>query len=191
MIEQNNLTPSAETEVSKLKEARRSIETIYYFHGYNGYLTNDKREVLQQFGKVIAPTFNYSSANTLSQIIDSFKEVDLQSAIFMGSSYGGYIINVLNEQFDIPGLLFNPALPYRILLEPGREQFFTTELKSLSHFVLGKKDKLVRYQDNLDYISKYIKGPKEVILDENLGHSIPVKSFEMYVSGFLEKVQKT
>ena len=167
---------------------RRSVETIFYFHGYNGYLTNEKREVLQQFGKVIAPTFNYGTAKTLPQIIDSFKDVDLQSAIFMGTSFGGYVISVLNEKYDIPGLLFNPALPYRIMIEPGREHHFEKKLDSLSYFVLGKQDKLVRCQDNLDYISKYVKGPKDIIINEDLGHSIPVMEFEMYTKRFLEKV---
>ena len=89
---------------------------------------------------------------------------------------------------NIPGLLFNPALPYRILIEPNRESSFATNLQSLSCFVLGKKDKLVRYQDNLNYISKYVNGPKEIILNEDLGHSIPVKELEFYTQNFLEKL---
>ncbi|MEO6948651.1 MAG: YqiA/YcfP family alpha/beta fold hydrolase [Ginsengibacter sp.] len=188
MIEINNLTEGKRTGESPTNREKRPVETIFYFHGFNGFLTHEKREVLQQFGKVIAPTFNYSLGDTLSGIINSFKDVDLKSAIFMGTSYGGYVINVLNEKYDIPGLLFNPALPYRILIEPNREHYFENNLKSLSSFVLGKKDKLVRYQDNLDYISKYVKGPKEVILNEDLGHSIPVKEFEIYTRNFLEKV---
>ena len=106
----------------------------------------------------------------------------------MGASYGGFVINVLHEKFDIPGLLFNPALPYRILIEPNREQYFATNLKSLSCFVLGKQDKLVSYEDNLKYISKYINGPKEIIINEEMGHSIPIKEFEVYTQKFLEEL---
>lgn len=186
MSELTNLPGNAEMEENELKKEPKSIETIFYFHGYNGYLTNEKRKVLQQFGNVIAPTFNYSSANTLPEIIESFKNIDLQSAIFMGASYGGFVINVLNEKYDIPGLLFNPALPYRILIEPNREAHFATNLKSLSCFVLGKRDKLVRYEDNLNYISKYVNGPKKIIINEDLGHSIPIDEFEMYTRNFLE-----
>ena len=189
MSELNKLPESSETEESEIKKERKSIETIYYFHGYNGYLTEEKREVLQQFGNVVAPTFDYSAAKTLPQIIHSFENIDLETAVFMGASYGGYIINVLNEKYDIPGMLFNPALPYRFLIEPNREPFFATNLKSLSCFVLGKRDKLVSYQDNLNYISKYVKGPKEVIINEDLGHSIPIKEFEIYTQNFLEKVK--
>lgn len=188
--ELNHTAETTKAGDNNLKHEMRSVENIYYFHGYNGFLTHEKRKVLQQFGNVIAPVFDYSSPNTVQGIIDSFKNVDLQSAIFMGTSYGGYVINVLNEQYDIPGLLFNPALPYRVLIEPNRESSYLTNLKSLSCFVLGKKDILVRYQDNLDYISKYVKGPKEIIINEHLGHSIPTGDFEMYTQHFLKKLKK-
>ena len=53
MNEMNNQPEIDEIQNSELQKRRRSIETIYYFHGYGGFLTPEKREILQQFGKVI------------------------------------------------------------------------------------------------------------------------------------------
>jgi len=165
------------------------MHNIFYFHGLDSFLTDDKRKILEKFGKVTAPTFNYRDPQTLNNILESFDDLDMKSTIFIGSSFGGYVANLLSVGYDKPCLLFNPALAYRNV-DLTLEEPFDPAIKSVSWFVLGEKDDVVNCNDNLEFISKHIKGPKKVIIEKELGHRIPLDIFEKYVSRFFKSIDK-
>ena len=135
---------------------------IFYFHGLDSFLSDAKRKILEKFGNLTAPTFNYRDGNYLNNILDSFDDANMESTVLIGSSFGGYVANMLSVAYDISSLVFNPALSYRTFdLESGGKQF-PNNIKSLAYIVLGKKDTVVRFKDNLDFISEHLKGPKKV-----------------------------
>ncbi len=159
------------------------MQNIYYFHGFDGFLTHEKRKILEPFGNIIAPTFNYRDPQTLIEIKESFSDKDLNGAVFIGTSFGGYVANYFATIYDKPSLLFNPALLFRTL-KMGLDAPLVSNLKSLSYFVLGEKDRLLNCSDNISFITQNIKGPKEIVIEEQMGHQIPEDIFGKHVSFF-------
>jgi len=165
------------------------LTNIYYFHGLDGFLTHEKKIMLESFGNVMAPTYNYRDPSTITSIKNTFEKADLSNGVFMGTSYGGFVASALSVLHDKPNLLFNPALVLRTI-PMGLDAPLTCELESLSFFVLGEKDKLLGWKDNLKFINDHIKGPKEIAVEKEMGHHIPVDIFSKYVSRFFEKLSK-
>jgi predicted esterase YcpF (UPF0227 family) len=163
------------------------LQNIYYFHGFDGFLTHEKRKILEHFGNVIAPTYNYRDAQTLAQIKESFYEKDLNQSVFIGTSFGGYIANYLSSIYDKPNLLYNPALLFRTL-KMGLDAPLISSLGSLSYFVLGEKDRLLSCTDNFRFINEYIKGPKEIIIEKEMAHDIPAGIFEKHTALFFKNI---
>ena len=163
------------------------LQNIYYFHGFDGFLTHEKRKILENFGNVIAPTYNYRDAQTLIQIKESFFEKDLDGSVFIGTSFGGYVANYLSTVYDKPNLLFNPALLFR-MLKMGLDAPLTSSLQSLSYVVLGEKDRLLNYGDNVRFITDYFKGPTEIIIEKEMGHHIPPNIFDKQADNFFKMI---
>jgi hypothetical protein len=163
------------------------LQNIYYFHGFDGFLTNEKRKILEGFGNVIAPTYNYRDAQTLTQIKESFYGKDLNQAIFIGTSFGGYVANSLSTIYDRPNLLYNPALLFRTL-KMDLDAPLISSLSSFSYFVLGEKDRLLSCHDNMQFIDEYIKGPKEIIIEKEMGHHIPAEIFGKHAALFFKNI---
>lgn len=163
-------------------------KTIIYFHGLDSSLSAEKRKVLSQFGKVIAPTFNYRDSEVIAGIGDLFDDIDLHSTVLIGTSFGGYLANVNSLAYDIPCLLFNPALAYRsvdlTMAEP-----FDAYIQSSSYVVLGRLDDVIKCDDNLLFINQQFKGPTEVVIEETMGHRVPLKTFEKHVEHFFSNIQ--
>jgi predicted esterase YcpF (UPF0227 family) len=163
------------------------LQNIYYFHGFDGFLTTEKRKILEGFGNVIAPTYNYRDAKTLTEIKESFFDRQLDDAVFIGTSYGGFVANYLSVTFDKPNLLYNPALLFRTL-KMGLDAPLTSILSSLSYFVLGEKDRLLSCHDNVRFINEYINGPKEIIIEKEMGHHIPAEIFQRHTALFFKNI---
>lgn len=163
------------------------MKNIFYFHGLDGFLTHEKKVILESFGNVIAPTYNYRDPSTVTSIKNTFEATDLANTVFMGTSYGGFVASSLSVLHDKPVLLFNPALVLRTI-PMGLDAPLTSNLQSLSFFVLGEKDKLLGWKDNFKFINEHVKGPKEIAVEREMGHHIPADVFSKYVSLFFEKI---
>ena len=156
---------------------------IIYFHGLDSSLSLEKREALELYGKVIAPTYDYRNPAVLENIEKTFTYSS--NTVLAGSSFGGYLANLFSTKYDIPCLLFNPALAVQSI--PGLTTLDNqTESKNnnLSYFVLGKQDTVVSAEASLLYIDKYIKGTKTIAIDPNLEHRIPQEIFEKHLHLF-------
>ena len=160
---------------------------IYYFHGLNGFLTAEKRKVLEPLGHVIAPVYDFQNQQTLATIKESFYDKALNDAVFIGTSFGGYVANYLSTVYDRPSLVFNPALVLRTI-PIGLDAPLTSHLQSLSMFVLGEKDELLSAADNIRFIENHIKGPKEILMEKDMAHHIPPEVFKKHVRSFFEKI---
>ncbi len=149
---------------------------ILYYHGLDSFLSDEKKIILEKFGKVTAPTFDYRNPAVLQYINNSFSELP-ESTVLIGSSFGGYIANILSTGYDLPSLLFNPALAYRNI-DLNMEEPFNGNITSLCYIVLGKQDDVIKCKDNVDFISKHLKGETEVVVEQTMGHRIPVDIFK-------------
>jgi hypothetical protein len=151
---------------------RKKSYHIRYFQTLDSFLSEEKRAILESYSSVTAPVFNYRETGVLQSINDSFDQID-KNTILIGSSFGGYIGSITSAAYDIPCLLFNPALKYREAKEVLEEPF-KPNIKSLSYIVLGRLDEVIKCDDNLTLIDKYFKDRTEIVIEEGTGHRIPV-----------------
>ena len=163
---------------------------IIYFHGLDSSLNEEKRQALKVYGNVKAPTYDYRNSAVLKDIEKTFTYSN--NTILVGSSFGGYLANLFSTKYDIPSLLFNPALavqsiPGLITLTNQKE----SNNKNLTYFVLGKKDTVVNAEASLVYINNYIKGTKAIAIEPNLEHRVPLQIFQKHLQLFFSILAQT
>lgn len=130
---------------------------ILYIHGLESVepLSLEKRTVLEAYGTVVAPQFDYfNEPNHFNKLLLQYIPEDFD--VLIGSSMGGYMAYYLSLIWNKPCLVFNPALPGRPVVQHMPEQI-PTERKSLIQIVLGAQDNVVDPAYNLVYLSKHIK----------------------------------
>ena len=165
----------------------KRLYDIIYFHGLGSSLSLEKRKALELYGKVTAPTYDYRNPEVLEQIKKSFTCVD--NSIIIGSSFGGYLTNLFSTRYNIPSLLFNPALAVQSI--PGMATLsneVASNNSNLGYFVIGKKDTVVDADSSLDYINKYINGLKEIVIEPDLEHQIPFEVFQKHLHLFFNRL---
>ncbi len=168
-----------------MREKRYNIK---YYHGLDSFLSAEKRNILERFGNVTAPTYDYRDAEVLKSINETFDD-STESAVLIGSSFGGYLASLFSAAYDIPCLLFNPALVCRSI-EFLEDKFFDREITSHSYIVLGLKDDVINCADNLVFIKEHLNGPKEIVVEKDMGHRVPLDIFEKHVELFFGQLEK-
>ncbi len=161
---------------------------IIYYHGLDSSLSQEKRAILEKFGKVIAPTYDYRKAGAL-EVIEANFGAQPENTVLIGSSYGGFVAFKFSSTYDLPCLLFNPALPYRSI--HNRETAPGSDIKNATYIVLGKNDEVIKCDDNLNFISRHLNGPCEVSVENAMAHQVPKDVFEKHVSQFFRLLNKS
>jgi predicted esterase YcpF (UPF0227 family) len=160
--------------------------TILYLHGLDSNLSNEKKQVLEQFGTIIAPDLDYRvNPNMIETLFNEYANQNID--LIIGSSMGGFAGFYLSKLLQTPALLFNPALPYRTSVLQNIP-IIKNEHKHLLQIVIGNQDDIIRAADNLDFIMKLLplKNDFRLHLISELGHSIPVDIFESEVNLFFK-----
>lgn len=140
---------------------------------------------MEVYGNVTAPTFDYRNPVILEGINTSF-EYD-ENTILIGSSFGGYLAYEFSMHYDIPCLLFNPALVFRSIPGlSGNAEAQENKITNLTYVVLGKKDTIINSSLNMAYVNRYIKGPSKIVTEEDMKHRIPLPIFQRHVKVFFE-----
>ncbi|WP_418510798.1 YqiA/YcfP family alpha/beta fold hydrolase [Corallibacter sp.] len=159
---------------------------ILYLHGLNGNLKPKKRNILEAYGTVIAPSIDYqNNSNAISWLYDSYTDKSID--VVIGSSMGGFAGFHLSKLFQVPALLFNPALAKRSvpqhIIETPQNNNTSIEI------VLGAKDTVINPKDTLNYIGEHLNAgqPIAIKIHPYLEHRIPVAVFEEAVLKFLKK----
>ena len=165
------------------------MRNILYFHGLESFLSDKKKNILEKFGTVTANRYKYRIPEVLSGIIETFDDNQSDNTVLIGSSFGGYVAHMLSVGYNIPCLLFNPALVYRSIDE-SLDITIDQEKVNYSYIVLGRKDEVINCDANLQFINTHIKESKKVIIEENMQHGIPVDVFEKHVQLFLKKLEQ-
>lgn len=160
--------------------------TILYLHGLDSNLSNEKKQILQQFGPVIAPDLDYRvNPNMIETLFNEYANQNIDLVI--GSSMGGFAGFYLSKLLQNPALLFNPALPYRTSVLQNIP-IIKDEHRHLLQIVIGNQDDIIQAVDNLDFIMKLLpsKNDFRLHLINELGHGIPADIFESEVNLFFK-----
>ncbi|WP_327018368.1 YqiA/YcfP family alpha/beta fold hydrolase [Croceibacter atlanticus] len=160
---------------------------ILYLHGLDGSLSNEKRSILEQYGKVEAPNLDYREhPNIIKMLVENYSNSDFD--FILGSSMGGFVGYHISNIWNTPSLLFNPALAYRSV----HQDIPTYELrdKNFKTLVLGVDDDVITPVSTLDFISHQLETNINfnIKIRQGLGHRIPVEVFEEEAKLFLNQL---
>src|SRR5690606_18830413 len=126
---------------------------ILYIHGLNGSLIPEKREVLERYGTVRAPSIDYeNNPDSITWLHNQYKKANID--IVMGSSMGGFAGYHLSKLLQLPALVFNPALAERSVVQNVPHTPETN--KGHIHMVLGSKDPVVNPKATLQFLGELL-----------------------------------
>lgn len=160
---------------------------ILYLHGLNSHLQDDRRAVLEPFGEITSPTFDYLEEKELFQkLYSDYQYVD----VIIGSSLGGLLAYYLAQILEKPCLLFNPALPFREKLPFSHS--FNKNYEKYMRIVIGLQDEVIPPYDSLKCISEDItpKQNTEIHLINKMKHSYDISIFSQECLFFFSKIKK-
>ncbi|MGO1752549.1 MAG: YqiA/YcfP family alpha/beta fold hydrolase [Psychroflexus sp.] len=158
---------------------------ILYLHGLKGNLTQEKREILEAYGHVHAPTISYEDdKNVITNLKNEFSQHSIDFVI--GSSLGGFAGFHLANIFQKSALLFNPALASQSVQQEVPE--YVSNKRNLKHVVLGAKDEIVNPSETLSFLSNHLKTNTAFTINYrlDLAHRIPVEIFQEEVELFFK-----
>ncbi|MEO7800365.1 MAG: YqiA/YcfP family alpha/beta fold hydrolase [Ginsengibacter sp.] len=164
----------------------RKLKIVYY-HGYNSYLPQQRRNILEQYGSLKAPAIDYLKFPSIDLFLKEHAEpASGDTDIFVGSSMGGLTAYHAALRYDIACLLFNPAFyfnnfPIVPLPEYKGSKFTRT---TMTYIVLGEKDTVVDCDQNLKFIQDYVIEPKTVFTEPTMEHITPNEIFRKHVENF-------
>lgn len=162
---------------------------ILYIHGLESLLSEQKRLVIEEYGKVFSPELNYkTNKNCYKELTDIIKTSEID--ILIGSSMGGFQAYYLSKAFNKPALIFNPALPYRSIDQEIKILEFNNN--PFRYIVLGRADNVIKYEDNIDFLNKNIKPDEniEIKIINKLEHRIPFEILKKEVFNFFHNLNK-
>ena len=104
----------------------------------------------------------------------------------MGGFMGYYFANM----FQCPGLLFNPALPHRPVLQ-NIPEINPLHGASYLHFALGGQDDVIKANDTLKWLSenRLPNTDINISIHKQMGHQIPTAIFEIEVTEFFRQTE--
>jgi hypothetical protein len=158
------------------------MRKILYLNGYQSKLIPPKKETLLEYGELIAPYIDHHKEKDIYLNLEKVvKEEGID--LIIGSSMGGALGFLLSSNFNIPALLFNPAVPYY-------EGDFKPngEITAYQKVVLGKLDRIILSNKTLAYLSSYELPTLKVDMLPDLEHSIPVIVFQEQIKLFIEEL---
>jgi len=159
---------------------------ILYLHGLESKLSDVKREILEEFGDVIAPDLNYfTDPNCIQNIYNEFKNVNID--LIIGSSMGGFVGFYLSQMMEKNAFLFNPALKERSVYQsiPNQDAMKTTKITIL----LGDKDDVVPNYKTFRFLDEYdTKSQITLLINYEMSHGVPVSVFENELAVYLRSL---
>ncbi len=159
---------------------------ILYLHGLNSKLNDDKRDILEKYGKVFAPDIDYNLKHVQPELIlESLKGIEIN--VVIGSSMGALNSYIISDGIGRPALLFNPPLAKYIDTNQIRANY--VKGSSFKQIVLGGLDDIVNPKETLNFLANHIqKEELDIQIDPRLGHRIPTELFEAQTKIFFSKL---
>jgi hypothetical protein len=165
-----------------------------YLHGYQGFVTDEKRIYLDSLGECYAPLIDYDTDNTIIQeLLVKFKEEPID--FIAGTSLGGMISYYLGMMLNIPVLMFNPAVIAIERLKPFLPEVLLNGVPSKKNTVFtGLKDDVIEPQLQIEFVENLQRqnGNIEQFFDAEMTHLVTLDEFERAFKKFIElkKVSK-
>lgn len=156
---------------------------ILYLHGLNSQLHTDRQKVLEKyFAHITAPKIDYENN---PEILNEFLNQKRSYDIIIGSSAGGLLGFYLANQWQIPSLLFNPALPFAWEI-PNLPNI--QHQTSLMQICIGWQDEVVPAQESLKFIQEKFSKPSKIHINirKDMAHTVPINWFKQEVKSFFE-----
>lgn len=160
---------------------------ILYLHGLDGNLNPEKRVILEQYGHVFSPAIDYRTEyNSIELIVEQYKNEKIKTVI--GSSMGGFVGYYIADAYQLPSLLFNPALAARSVYQ--KIPTYRNPYLSFKQIVLGVDDDVIDCRSTLSFLSKTLQEHTnyDIHLRQRLGHRIPLEVFKEQVEAFFKKI---
>ncbi len=165
---------------------------LFYLHGLDGNLSDEKRSILEQYGQVTAPQLNYrNETDVVRRLAEEYKGVSFDALI--GNSMGGRVCFHLHQEWKLPALLFNPPLFKSI---PGINLPLVGSLQEDVHslflkLVLGAKDDVVNPYQTIIGLPGILSDDKnyQVSWHNLLPHRINGATFELEIEAFINRLQ--
>lgn len=159
-----------------------------YLHGYQGFVTDEKREYLNSLGQCYAPAIDYDNAPTLIQdLVEQFTKEPIE--FIAGTSLGGMISYYLGLVLNVPVLMFNPAVIAVERLKPFLSEQLLNRIPNQRNLIFtGLKDDVIEPKFQIDFVENLQKqnGNIKQIFDAEMTHLITLKEFEKAFEMFLE-----
>ncbi|WP_338763061.1 YqiA/YcfP family alpha/beta fold hydrolase [Bernardetia sp. ABR2-2B] len=168
-----------------------------YLHGLDSFLSDEKRVILEKYtDNLIAPSIDYrKDPYTIQTLLKRYQNQKIELVI--GSSMGGLTAYYLSWFWQIPCLAFNPALPYRSIIQelPALPTMVNNEKnprKEYLRVILGRHDDTINPFDTLPILMSDMNEnePLSIHLRNDLAHQIPFDIFDEELNYFFEKVKK-
>lgn len=163
-----------------------------YLHGLDSFLSAPKQEILEKHtSTLLAPSIDYRANPTvIQQFIEKYEQERIELVI--GSSMGGLVAYYLSWFWQIPSLVFNPALPYRSVIQELPKLPTEKPRNAWLRVVLGRHDDVIKANDTLALLLEDMPNnePCSIHLRNDLAHQIPIPIFEEEISYFYQQVKK-
>lgn len=160
---------------------------ILYLHGLDGDLAPEKRTILKKYGKVFSPAIDYRTTyNSIELLVEQYKNENIK--VVIGSSMGGFVGYYIADAYQLPSLLFNPALSSRSVHQ--EVPVYKNPYLSFKQIVLGADDDVIDPRHTFTFLSKTLQEHTDydIHVRQRLGHRIPVAVFEEEVAAFFKKI---
>ncbi len=159
---------------------------ILYLHGLKSKLNDQKREVLEEYGKVYAPDINFNIKHIQPELIlESLQGKEIN--VIIGSSMGALNSYIISDSIGRPCLLFNPPLSKYVDDNQIRAHYLKGN--SFKQIVLGGIDDVVDPRETLSFLANHIQKEEiDIHIDPKLGHRIPLELFETQTKLFFSKL---
>lgn len=158
-----------------------------YLHGYQGFVTDEKREYLETLGDCYAPTIDYDTDSTIIQeLLHKFQQEPIE--FIAGTSLGGMISYYLGMMLNIPVLMFNPAVIAIERLKPFLPEVLLNGIPSKQNVVFtGLKDDVIEPKLQIEFVENLQKqnGNIEQFFDAEMTHLVTLQEFEKAFQTFL------
>ena len=147
------------------------MKRVLYLHGLESSQGGKKVDFLSSQGMVYAPSLDYKDPECFANIYSLILKNDFD--LIIGSSMGGYLAFTMGEIFQVPTILFNPALHSRSF-EPNNH--FKPKLGISFHtVVVGDNDELIDSSKTIEFLEENKIEYK--IFHGDHGHRTPLDVF--------------
>lgn len=159
-----------------------------YLHGYQGFVTDEKRVYLNELGDCYAPTIDYDNAPTLIQdLVAQFTKEPIE--FIAGTSLGGMISYYLGLILNVPVLMFNPAVIAIERLKPFLSDELLNAVPQKQNMVFtGLKDDVVEPKFQIEFVENLKQKNANIMqfFDEEMTHLVTLEEFEKGFTTFIE-----